>query len=465
MRVVVIGGGISGLVAAHRLKTAGSGVEVQLLESAEHAGGHARTTREDGYLVEGGPNAILERPNEPEMREVARGLGIEPRLREARAAAKRRFVLRRGRLHRAPDSPPTVLTTSILSPLAKLRLLMEPWAPRAAQGADETVQEFASRRIGREAAERLVDPAVAGISAGDSRKLSVRAAFPMLVEMERDHGSLIRAMLARQRAAKAGGPPAASKLVAFDGGMTTLVDALAGSLGSALRTGRRVTRIAPMGSRWSVECEGGVGIDADRVLLALPASRAALVLKQADPALSDLLTEVPYAGVAMVALAYRAADVGRSLEGYGYLVDRNEGLDTLGVLWESSLFEGRAPDGFALLRVMMGGLRHPDVVARDDAALVQRARAELAGPMGVIADPVRSWVRRWPDSIAQYEIGHLERIAEARRLAARHPGLELCGSSYDGVSFGSAIRSGIAAADRILAKLHSLPETTLAGAL
>jgi oxygen-dependent protoporphyrinogen oxidase len=374
-------------------------------------------------------------------------------------------VLRRGRLHRAPDSPPTVLTTSILSPLAKLRLVMEPWVPRAAPGADETVQEFSSRRIGREAAERLVDAAVAGISAGDSRKLSVRAAFPMLVEMERDHGSLIRAMLARQRAAKAGGPPAASKLVAFDGGMATLVDALAGSLGSALRTGRRVTRIASMGSRWSVECEGGVAVDADRVLLALPASRAALVLKQAAPALSDLLAEVPYAGVAMVALAYRAADVGRSLDGYGYLVDRQEGLDTLGVLWESSLFDGRAPEGFAVLRVMIGGSRHPEAVARDEAALVQRARAELAGPMGVIADPVRTWVRRWPDSIAQYEIGHLERVAEARLLAARHAGLELCGSSYDGVSFGSAIRSGIAAADRILAKLHSLPETTLAGAL
>ena len=465
MRVVVIGGGISGLVAAHRLRVAGRGLDVQLLEAAPRAGGHAWTTREDGYLIEGGPNAILERPNEPEMRALSRELEIEPRLHEARASAKRRFVLRRGRLHRAPDSPPTVLTTSILSPLAKLRLVMEPWAPRAAEGADETVQEFATRRIGREAAERLVDPAVAGISAGDSRRLSVRAAFPMLVEMERDHGSLIRAMIARQRAAKAGGPPAASKLVGFDGGMVTLVDALARALGSALRLSRRVTRIAPMGNRWSVECEGGVAIDADHVLLALPASRAALVVKQADGALSELLAGVPYAGVAMVALAYRIQDVGRSLDGYGYLVDRNEGLDTLGVLWESSLFDGRAPEGFALLRVMMGGLRHPDVVARDESALIQRARAELAGPMSTIAEPVRTWVRRWPDSIAQYEIGHIERVAEARRLAARHTGLELCGSSYDGVSFGSSIRSGIAAADRILATLDHLPETTLAEAL
>ena len=462
MRVVVIGGGIAGLSAAHRLLRAGGSLETLLLEAAPRVGGHAWTTREDGFLVEGGPNAILERPNEPETRQMARELGIEPRLHEARASAKRRFVLRRGRLHRAPDSPPTVLTTSILSPLAKLRLVMEPWARRAPQGADETVQEFASRRIGREAAERLVDAAVAGISAGDSRRLSVRASFPMLVEMERDHGSLIRAMIARQRAARAGGPPAMSKLVGFDGGMATLVDALAAELGPNLRTGRRVTRVSQMGNRWSVECEGGVAFDADRVLLALPASRAAQLVKQADTALSDLLAAVPYAGVAMVALAYRTPDVGRSLDGYGYLVDRHEGLDTLGVLWESSLFDGRAPDGLALLRVMMGGLRHPDAVARDEPELVQKARAELAGPMGVTAEPARTWVRRWPDSIAQYEIGHLERVAEARRLAARHPGLELCGSSYDGVSFGSSIRSGIAAADRILASLDTVPETTYA---
>src|SRR5262249_10614212 len=188
MRVVVIGGGISGLVAAHRLKAAGRGLDVQLLEAAPRAGGHAWTTREDGFVIEAGPNAVLERAGEPELRDLARELGIEPKLREARASAKRRFILRRGRLHRAPDSPPTVLRTSRLSPLGKLRLMMEPWASPPAEGAEETVQQFARRRIGREAAERLVDPAVAGISAGDSRRLSLRAAFPMMLEMERSHG-------------------------------------------------------------------------------------------------------------------------------------------------------------------------------------------------------------------------------------------------------------------------------------
>ena len=468
MRAVVIGGGIAGLAAAYRLQSgarqAGQALEVVLLEADPRAGGHAWTTREDGFLIEAGPNAFLDRPDEPELRELCRDLGIESRRIDARPAAKRRFILRAGRLHRAPDSPPTVITTSLLSPLGKLRMMMEPWAKPAAPGADETVREFATRRIGYEAAERLVDPAVAGISAGDSDRLSVRAAFPMLPEMERSHGSLLRAMIARQRAAKAAGRSLAPKLVGFDGGMSTLIDALAERLGPALRTGRRVNRVVSMGNRWSVECEGGVSFDADRVLVALPALRAASVMRPADSALADALSSVPYEGLAMVALAYRAADIRRPLHGYGYLVDRREGLDTLGVVWESSLFEGRAPEGFALLRVMIGGARHPDALSRDDKALITRARAEMAGPMRVLAEPVRSWVRRWPSAIAQYEVGHLERVAEARRLAARHPGLELCGSAYDGVSFTNAVRSGLCAADRILGTLGRVPEPSFAAA-
>jgi oxygen-dependent protoporphyrinogen oxidase len=465
MRVVVIGGGISGLVAAHRLKAVGRGLDVQLLEAAPRAGGHAWTTREDGFVIEAGPNAVLERAGEPELRELARELGIESKLREARAAAKRRFILRRGRLHRAPDSPPTVLTTSLLSPLGKLRLMMEPWAAAPAEGAEETVQEFARRRIGREAAERLVDPAVAGISAGDSRRLSLRAAFPAMEEMEKSHGSLIRAMIARQRAAKAAGQAGGPKLVGFEGGMATLIDALVVRLGPALRTGRQVRRITAMGNRWSVECEGGIAIDADRVVLAVSAARAAALLKFTDGALAEQLAATPYAGLAVVALAYRAADIGRALDGYGYLVDAGEGLDTLGVVWESSLFEGRAPEGYVLVRVMMGGARHPAVAAQDEDALIRRARAELAGPMKTIAEPARAWVRSWPAAIAQYEVGHLERLAEARRLAARHPGLELCGSSYDGVSFTNAMRSGRCAAERVLTSLDRIPDTTLAEAL
>jgi protoporphyrinogen/coproporphyrinogen III oxidase len=446
MRVIVVGGGIAGLVTAWRIADGArrreDPLEVLLLEAESHAGGHAWTTREDGFVVEAGPNGWLDRPREPHMREMIRELGLEGRLVEAREAAKRRFVLDGGRLRRAPDSPPTLIASDALSPLGKLRLLLEPWARPAVADREETVYEFACRRIGREAAERLVDAAVSGISAGDSRRLSVRAAFPLMVEMERDHGSLIRAMMALAKAGK-------SRLVGVEGGMSTLVDTLRARLAESARLGRPVVRIERMGERWSVVCEAGVSFDADRIVLALSAARASQLVKHVDAELAITLSGFPYAGLAMVALAYRVPDVGRSLDGYGYLVARKEGLDTLGVLWESSIFEGRAPEGFALLRVMMGGTRRPEVVGLEEAELVARARRELAAPLRLRAEPARAWVRRWPAAIAQYEVGHLARVAEARRLAARHGGLDLCGSSYDGASLSSAVRSGMEAAERV----------------
>jgi oxygen-dependent protoporphyrinogen oxidase len=355
MRVVVIGGGISGLVAAHRLKAAGRGLDVQLLEAGPRAGGHAWTTREDGFVIEAGPNGVLERGGEPELRDLARELGIEPKLREARAAARRRFILRRGRLHRAPDSPPTVLTTSLLSPLGKLRLMMEPWAAAPAEGTEETVHQFARRRIGREAAERLVDPAVAGISAGDSRRLSVHAAFPMMVEMEQSHGSLIRAMIARQRAAKAAGQASGPKLVGFEGGMATLIDALVEGLGPALRTGREVRRITARGESLVYRVRGSVDADAWCWRCRPRRARCSLTDAAAAPGVRPPGRGSPW-------WRWRIAWP-RSAARSGLSVDAG-GASTLGVV-ESSVFEGRAPEGLALLRDD-GGARHPSVAAEDE---------------------------------------------------------------------------------------------------
>jgi protoporphyrinogen/coproporphyrinogen III oxidase len=447
MRVAVIGGGIAGLTAGFRLaeeaRRLGVALDLTVLESAPRAGGHATTMRDDGFLVEAGPNGFLDRPREPHAVELAKALGLESRLIEARPAAKKRFVLLRGRLRRAPDSPPTLLRSDVLSLPGKLRVMLEPWARAARDDAEESVFDFARRRIGREAAEVLVDAAVAGISAGDSRRLSVQHAFPLMVQMEREHGSLIRAMLARRGEAK-------SRLMSFDGGMATLIDALAARLGPALRCGAKVAALERAGGAWRIALEGGAPLAADRVVLALPAARAASVVRAFDPGLAASLAGFPYAGIVMTALAYRAADLG-PLDGYGYLVARSEGLDTLGVLWESSVFEGRAPRGMALLRVMMGGVRGPAIADLDESELVACARAELERVMGVRAAPVWRWVRRWPRAIAQYELGHGARVADVRTRAARHAGLELCGTSYDGVSFGSAVKSADAAARRVIA--------------
>jgi oxygen-dependent protoporphyrinogen oxidase len=453
IRVAVVGAGMSGLSAAYRLRArfahAGQALDLTVLEAQPDAGGHARTIRESGFLVETGPNGFLDRAHEPWMRELARDLGIESSLVEAKPESRRRFILHGGRLRRAPDSPPTLVTTDVLSPMGKLRLLLEPFARPGRSGTDETVFEFASRRVGREAAERLVDAAVSGISAGDSRRLSVRDAFPLMTEMERDHGSLIRAMIARRRL-----PP--PRLMTFRGGMAELVATLGRALKGELRTGCRLAALERSGDAWRLRFEGGGSAEADLVVLAQHAWEAAPLLAPHDPLLGRTLAEQPRAGLALVGLAYPARALSRRLDGYGYLVGRDDGLETLGVVWESSLFAERAPDGMVLLRVMVGGTRHPGAVHRPPDELREIAQRELAGVLGVRAHPAHSWIRPIPDAIAQYTVGHAERVRLVRDRASRLPGIELTGTSYDGVSIGSAVHSGALVAERVLARLPVL---------
>lgn len=445
-RVVVVGAGISGLSAAFRLRerfaAAGRPLTLTVLESQERAGGHARTHATDGFLVEEGPNGFLDRAHEPHARALARDLGLESALLEARPEAKRRFLLDGGRLRRAPDSPPALLTSDALTPAGKLRMMLEPFVPRRPAGRDETVFEFAKRRIGREAAERLVDTAVSGISAGDSRELSVADAFPLMTEMEREHGSLVRALIARRKL-----PPA--RLMAFRGGMGELVAALRDTLGAALVLDSRVTALESRDGAWRVRVAHGATLEADVVVLATHAWQAAPLLGPLDSTLAGELAGFPRAGLALVAMAFRAADVRRALDGYGYLVRHREGLETLGVVWESSLFAGRAPAGQVLLRVMLGGVRHPRVAGLSAPDLLALARRELGPVLGVTAAPVRSWVRAFPDAIAQYTLGHTARVERARDRLRRFPGLELTGTSYDGASFNHAIRSGGTLAGRV----------------
>ena len=265
----------------------------------------------------------------------------------------------------------------------------------------------------------------------------MKSQFPLMVELERKHGSLIRAMIARRK--RRTGP---SKLFSFSTGMSTIVNALSATLGTNLRTDTPVRALDQRGGRWIVETSRGDLIDADHVVLALPARAAAGLLRTQDAALANALSTIPYSSVNLVALAYRTADLPRALDGYGYLVTRPEGLATLGVVWESSLFPCRAPEGLALMRVFLGGARMPDAAALDSGAAIARARKELRQVMNVTAEPVREWRFQWPNAIAQYTVGHADRLSAIRARLAEHSGLHVCGTSYDGVSFNQAIASG-----------------------
>ena len=421
-------------------------VDVTVLEAGEQAGGHARTIDEGGWVVERGPNGFLDRA--PDTMALIDELQLQSRVVEANPAARRRFILNGGALRQVPESPPALLTSDAIGWRGKLRLMREPWASAPPLDKDETVFEFAERRLGREAAETFVDTAVAGISAGDSRALSVRSQFPILKEWELAHGSLLKAVLARQ---KEGRPRA--RLLSFDRGLGVLTSAIAAQLGDAVRPNARIERLERNGNGWRMGLAGGSSCDADHVVLAMPAHTAARVVSGLDPSLSSSLVSIPYADLSVVALGYRASAVTAPLNGYGYLVTRNEDLSTLGVLWESSIFPHRAPDGSVLLRVMLGGARRPEVSAFDDESVAALAAREATKVLGISGRPHRYWVFRWPSAIAQYTVGHDTRTAAMRQAVAAHRGLRICGTAYDGVSFNDAIQSARRTARELLQEL------------
>lgn len=447
-RIVVAGGGITGLAMAFTLRNeaAQRGVAIELtVVDAGDAGGHARTIAEDGFLIERGPNGFLDRG--AETMALIEELKLQDRVVEANPSAKRRFILRGGSLRQVPDSPPALIASDAISLRGKLRLMGEPWAAAPPADTDETVFAFAERRFGREAADTFVDTAVAGISAGDSRALSVRSQFPVLKEWEQAHGSLLKAMLARQKSGVK-----RPRLLSFDRGLGTLTSGLASNLQGLIRTHTTIDRIDKFDRCWKVQLAGGASIAADYLVLALP-SHAAARVSTFDRDLASALKSIPYADLSVVALAYRADAIKRPLDGYGYLVTRQEDQSTLGVLWESSIFPNRAPEGHVLLRVMLGGARRPEVSAFDDKMVAEIAATEAGKVLGITGRPLRQWICRWPSAIAQYTVGHDTRIAAVRRLTAMHRGLQICGTAFDGVSFNEAIVAGRKTARAIVQEL------------
>ncbi len=446
MRVVVIGAGIAGLSAAltlaRRARQEGLPLELHVLEAESRAGGHVGTVREDGFLIETGPNGFL--GNHPATTALLDELGLGTAILEAAPQSRRRFLARGHRLHRLPASPLGLLTTRCLTLRGRLRLAREPWISPRQESGEETVLEFGRRRFGPEAAEVLGDAIVAGTSAGAAGLLSVEASYPILPTLERRYGSVVRGLIRHRRENPSGGG-----LRSLAGGMQTVVDAIVARL--AVQLDSRVTGLTRDGGTWLVHRAGGSPLRADHVIAAVPDCTAAPWFGGLAPELAAALEETPRAGVVVVAFAWRIGDLGRNLDGYGYLVPKREGLVTLGMVWESSLYPGRAPKDWALCRILLGGMRTPSAMARSDRELLDLAETEAAPLLEAHRPPSRAWIFRWPGAIAQYGLGHRERVGAIREAAARTGGggITLCGSSYDGVSFTAALESGAAAGEQV----------------
>jgi oxygen-dependent protoporphyrinogen oxidase len=440
-----VGGGIAGLSLAHALKARGLRPgELVVLERSARVGGKVRSQRIDGYLCEWGANGFLD--NSPPTLDLVRAIGLQDRLLPADPRAKRRYIFRDGRLQLVPSGPGSLLVSSLLTLGGKLRLLREPFAASPPAG-DETIHAFATRRLGPEAADRLVDPIVSGIYAGDTRRLSLAACFPSLARMEADHGGLLRAMLAGR---KAGTGAPFGRLTSFPEGVEELARALARAVGDAVRLESPVDALEPASSGYRLRV-GNAGLEADSVVLAGPAAESARLLSALEPEAATHLAATPFASLATIALGFDERQLKRPLDGFGFLVPRSEKLRVLGVLWESAIYPGRAPAGRVLVRAMIGGTHDPDAVALDDATLLALVGRELAVTMQLDAKPVFTFVARHSPGLPQYTIGHLDRLAALERCLERRPGLHLAGNSYRGVAMNSLIAEAPALADRLLA--------------
>jgi oxygen-dependent protoporphyrinogen oxidase len=446
---VVIGAGISGLAVAHALGKRGRSVVV--LESAARAGGVIATVRRDEALYERGPNSTLD--TSPRIGELLRDLAIEPERVDAGAVAAHRYIVRGGTLRELPTSAAALVSSNAFTPRAKLRLLREPFIAPAPDDAEESIAAFVRRRLGQEFLDYAIDPFVAGIYAGDAERISVAAAFPRLLALERKYGSLVKGQVRGARERRASGEVAknAAASFSFRNGMQTLTDALAGTL-AGLECDVRVTGIAREAGAFVVTGmrAGESVVRRGRCLvLAVPAPAAGTLVAGLAPEAARALAAIEYAPVAIIASLYRRGDVAHPLAGFGFLVPKKEKRTILGTLFSSSMFAGRAPDGSVLLTTFAGGRRNPEVLALPDAALAASVRSELADLVGARGAPQWQEIVRWPQAIPQYELGHLDRLRHVDAAEANVPGLYFCANYRDGVAVGDRIRQGDEMAARI----------------
>ena len=448
--VAVVGGGITGLAAAYDL--AAAGVPFTLYEAQPRFGGVIRTERADGFLLEGGPDAML--AQKPEALALCRELGLADSLLPT-SAPRTVYVLRRGRLHPLPEGvlgiPSRIgpfVRTRLFSLRGKLRMGLDLVAPRG-PADDESIAAFLRRRLGQEAVEVLGQPLMAGIHSGDPERLSLRATFPRLAEMEARHRSLLRGFRAAARAVAAR-PPAGgvgSAFYSLTDGLQSLVDALVARLPAAsLRTGAPVAALDRGRDGFSLRMAAGGVETASAVIVAVPPAKAADLLAGLDADLSHLLGGISSVSTATVLLGYRRQDVSHPLDGHGVMIPWTEGLRTSAFTFVSSKFPGRAPEGHVLLRGFLGGARDPHALNATDEELARTVADEMARVLTLRGQPVLVQVYRWPGGTPQMEVGHLERVARIEDRLAHLPGLALAGAGLRGAGLPDCIADGRASA-------------------
>jgi len=445
-RIAIVGGGVTGLTAAWHLHRQGHRVTV--FEQSDRTGGAVSTTVQDGWLVENGPNSLLE---SPQFDALVAGLGLTAQCQYAAPSAKNRYLVRGGRLVPVPMAPQKLIATPLFSLRTKLRLFAEPFTRARTRPSDVSLATVVRDHFGQEIVDYAINPLVAGIYAGDPEKLSTQHAFPKLWEIEQTHGSLIRGQIAAMRAKRARGERAAARIVSFAGGLQTLPSALAAAIpADAIRTRTAVLSLSP-GRPWKLVSrrDGLAATDEfDAVVLAIPgAALAQLQLGSSGNRPLASLEEINYPPVASLFLGFRREQVAHPLDGFGALVPAVEHRSVLGVLFSSALFPGRAPEGLVALTVYVGGTRQPELATLAPAALRPKVLADLHDLLGVQGDPIFSRTTLWPHAIPQYNLGYERFLELMTRAESENGGLFIGGHVRDGISLANCIAAGGRLAD------------------
>jgi oxygen-dependent protoporphyrinogen oxidase len=450
-RIAIIGGGVSGLSLAYFLIEKDPELEVTVFESEKRPGGKIWTDRADGFLCEWGVNGFLD--NRPMTLSLSEKLSLSPL--RSNDASRKRFIFSGGVLHRLPESPPAFLTSRLLSLPGKLRVMAETIV-RGNAKEEETLADFARRRLGTEAYQKLIDPMASGIYAGNAETLSLRACFPKVYDLERKYGGLIRGMLKLQKERKklgskdkVGAGPG-GVLTSYYNGMGELIQTLKERLGNRLRLGYRGALLDRKGKGYIQHFSDGSSFEADAVVLASPAYAAAEILRNFDKKLSALVSEIPYPSLSVACFGYRKEKIKADLAAFGYLIPSREKRKILGTLYDSSIFPNRAPEGYVLLRSMIGGARASDLAMEQEPRLIEIIRKELADIIGITAEPDFVRIYRHEMAIPQYTVGHVERLKNIDAALGRHQGLFLTGNAYRGVSVNDCIENSAKLAEKII---------------
>ena len=464
--IVIVGGGISGLATAFYLQQyADAAINVTLIESSPRLGGKILSAHQGGFTIECGPDSFI--AQKPAAVTLCHDLGLADQV-IGSSVGKPTYIWNRGELHPIPEGmmlmAPTMmlpfLRSRLISWRGKLRMGMELLIPRREDFGDESLASFTRRRLGAEALEKIAAPLMAGIFAADPEKLGLESTFPVFLQMEKQHGSLLRGILKRNLAKARDPLPSGPKpkpspmFMTLKGGLQQLVDALADRLKQQnILLHRKVVSVNRVLDRYRIDLSDGDRLWADEIVFATPAEVTANLVRGMDPVLASKLRSIHYVSTATVSLAFKRSDLKTPLHGTGFLVPHNANRRITACTWSSQKFSHRAPEDCELIRVFIGGARAEFLAEQDEAALIQIAREELCVIMGIDAEPVVAKAYRWSKANPQYDVGHSIRIAEIEDIAAWHPGLHLAGAAYHGAGIPDCISSGLKTARKIANRL------------